>query len=286
MNCGIYNIRNIINNKIYIGSSENLKKRLKDHLKELRANRHANNKLQNAWKKYGEQSFLFEVILFCDKLDLIPNEQMFLDSYAIDQIYNICLKAGNTKGYKHSKDTKRKIGESSRGNKNCLGKKLSKEHREKIRAKLFSRPVKNETKKKISEAKKGRKNSEEHNKKVSAGLKKFYLETKEVREMKGKKEGKKWTQEQKDRHSQIMRSPEVTLKLKSRPKRITSEETKKKLRTSMALLVEKNRLEGKVKVNSESTRQKIKNKLSSPETQSLLKQRWVERKQKQNTENK
>jgi len=288
MNCGIYQIKNLKTNKVYIGSSENLEKRLKDHLKELKAGRHANKKLQNSWKKHGEENFSFDVILLCSEEDLISNEQMFIDNCSLEKMYNICLIAGSTKGRRHSDEAKRKIGLFSRGNKYCLGRTLSVEHREKITLALLSRgPMKEETKRKISETKKGRKNSEEHNKKVSIGLKKFFNKQKESSPAKEKRIGKKWTQEQKERHSQIMKSPEVVSKLKTRPKRVTSEETKKKQRESQAIRFKREKENGQTKINSESTRQKIKDKLNSPETKALLLQRWAERKQKQqNTKDK
>lgn len=40
--CGVYQIRNIINNQIYIGSSKNIQKRWKQHIKALCENKHDN----------------------------------------------------------------------------------------------------------------------------------------------------------------------------------------------------------------------------------------------------
>ena len=53
---GIYCIRNKINNKYYIGQSIDIKNRWKEHKYNLRHNKHVNNKLQNAWNKYGEKN--------------------------------------------------------------------------------------------------------------------------------------------------------------------------------------------------------------------------------------
>lgn len=47
---GIYKI--IINNKVYIGSSFNIQKRLIQHKSDLKNNRHDNQYLQNAYNKY------------------------------------------------------------------------------------------------------------------------------------------------------------------------------------------------------------------------------------------
>ena len=55
--CGIYRILNTINNKFYIGSSVNLRKRLYEHRRLLRLGKHENYHLQNAFTKYGEENF-------------------------------------------------------------------------------------------------------------------------------------------------------------------------------------------------------------------------------------
>ena len=47
---GIYKI--IINNKVYIGSSFNIQRRLIQHKSDLKNNRHDNQHLQNAYNKY------------------------------------------------------------------------------------------------------------------------------------------------------------------------------------------------------------------------------------------
>ena len=60
-NIGIYKITNLINNKFYIGSSSDLKKRLYEHRRELNLGVHANKHLQSAWNKYGEENFKFEI---------------------------------------------------------------------------------------------------------------------------------------------------------------------------------------------------------------------------------
>ena len=56
---GIYMIFNTINDKCYVGSSKNIYERKRQHLKELKNNRHHSNHLQRAWNKYGEDSFIF-----------------------------------------------------------------------------------------------------------------------------------------------------------------------------------------------------------------------------------
>ena len=62
MTCGIYKITNTKNNKVYIGQSTNLKKRLNDHKSSLIRGQHRNYFLQNSVNKYGIENFKFEIL--------------------------------------------------------------------------------------------------------------------------------------------------------------------------------------------------------------------------------
>lgn len=64
---GIYKIENKINGKVYIGESLDIKRRWKEHIKDLDKNKHHSYKLQEDWNKYGKDSFNFEVISKLDK---------------------------------------------------------------------------------------------------------------------------------------------------------------------------------------------------------------------------
>ena len=44
-------------------------------------NEHHNSHLQNAWNKYGEGNFIFEIIELCDIRDQFVLEQKYLDEY-------------------------------------------------------------------------------------------------------------------------------------------------------------------------------------------------------------
>ena len=72
---GVYQIYNTVNGKRYIGSSIHIEQRFKEHLRNLRANKHVNAHLQSAWNKYGEHSFVFEEVElrntqgYCKKLN-------------------------------------------------------------------------------------------------------------------------------------------------------------------------------------------------------------------------
>lgn len=92
---GVYKIENTVSGKFYIGSSVNMQKRWHNHLYALRRGLHPNRHLQNAWKKYGNESFLFSVVEESGQDNLSEREQYWLDKLgAVEQGYNVCDKAG------------------------------------------------------------------------------------------------------------------------------------------------------------------------------------------------
>lgn len=102
MKSGIYKIINIITitNNIYIGSAIYLKSRKSGHFYNLIKNKHHNKKLQNSFNKHGKENFIFEVLEFCEKENLITREQHYLDT--LKPKYNILKIAGSSLGRKRS----------------------------------------------------------------------------------------------------------------------------------------------------------------------------------------
>ena len=98
MNSGIYEIRNIINNKSYIGSSKNLNHRRSTHFYDLRNSKHKNPHLQRSFNKHGENNFIFSILEECRLEDLINREQYYLNTYRPE--YNILKIAGSSTGIK------------------------------------------------------------------------------------------------------------------------------------------------------------------------------------------
>ena len=92
MNCGVYQIKNTLNGKAYIGSSKNIKRRLGIHRSMLRHGTHRNPHLQNAWNKYGESAFVMEIIESTIPDNRIKREQFWIDT--TPNRYNISLIAG------------------------------------------------------------------------------------------------------------------------------------------------------------------------------------------------
>jgi group I intron endonuclease len=95
-NSGIYKITNIINGNFYIGSSSNIQKRRQKHFRYLRNGRHENKHLQNAFSKYGELAFVFEIIKYVEQSRLLEEEQLLLNEhFGKPYFYNICGTAGS-----------------------------------------------------------------------------------------------------------------------------------------------------------------------------------------------
>jgi len=149
---GVYQITNTANGNRYIGSSVNIRTRWKWHMRSLRKQTHYNYHLQNAWNKYGEDSFTFEVLEYCEKERLIEREQFYIDNEKPS--YNIAPIAGSGLGCHLSEETKLRLSEARMGELNPnFGNhaSLSEGHKQKL-----------------SEARKGIKFTEEH--KANIGL--------------------------------------------------------------------------------------------------------------------
>jgi len=147
----IYIIKNIKNNKVYIGiTSRNVQTRWKEHIYKLNKKSHENKLLQKDWNKYGKDMFIFEILKKCDYSKLEKNENFYINKYKStnkkfgynnkSEGYNggmtdavkekISLSVSGEKhpnhGKKLSKETKIKISNSHRGI------KFSKEHKENL----------------------------------------------------------------------------------------------------------------------------------------------------------
>lgn len=94
--CGVYRILNKLDGRYYIGSTTmSFYKRMMHHFYSLRNNKHKNQYLQNAWNKYGEINFEFEIIKITSKEDTLKEEQVFIDQNK-KLLYNINSLASGT----------------------------------------------------------------------------------------------------------------------------------------------------------------------------------------------
>lgn len=200
-NCGIYQIKNIATGDYYIGSSCNIQKRIWTHRWCLSKNTHCNRHLQNSWNKHGEDSFEFNLILLCEPENKLYYEQVLLDG--LHPTYNLAINAAApTQGLPVSEETRRKLGEASRGNKNNLGHKLSEEHKRKLSEAHKGHAVTKETRRKISAANQGRTHSEEACRHMSEAHKGKILSEEQKRRISESQKGKTISEEQKHKISE------------------------------------------------------------------------------------
>ena len=59
---GVFQIRNIVNDKIYVESSPNLDAIWNRHRVELNFGNHRNEALQKEWNEFGGENFRFEIL--------------------------------------------------------------------------------------------------------------------------------------------------------------------------------------------------------------------------------
>ena len=96
---GIYQVKNIKNGKVLLGSSLNLEGPLNRHKFMLKIGSHTNKALQNDWNEFGPDAFVFEIleeILVKDDLnfnlqdDLILLEMIWLEkTQPVQNGYNL-----------------------------------------------------------------------------------------------------------------------------------------------------------------------------------------------------
>lgn len=112
--CGIYSIRNIVNHKQYIGSSNNIFKRIREHRQGLRKGDGINNHFQNAYNKYGENSFEYNIIEKCKEEIKLVREQYYLTLLKPEYngSYNVMANTGQPRSEvskQRASDTEKKM---------------------------------------------------------------------------------------------------------------------------------------------------------------------------------
>lgn len=104
---GVYQIRNKINGKIYVGSASfSIFDRWKRHLVSLKKGTN-NQYLQNSYLKYGSSCFEFSVLEECKPEECIVKEQFWIDT--LNPEYNILKVAGSWKGHRHKQHSIEKM---------------------------------------------------------------------------------------------------------------------------------------------------------------------------------
>ena len=144
--CCIYKLTNLINHKIYIGVTNNIKRRLIEHQSVARNHNYKKSLLYDDINIYGFENFKVDIIEYCSIQEKYEKEIYYIEYYQSNNEnigYNITK--GGLGGKTHDIN-----GE----NNPMFGKKYSDEEKLNLSKKLL-----------------GRKNTTEHNNKISNGLK-------------------------------------------------------------------------------------------------------------------
>lgn len=112
---GIYAVRNIMNDKRYIGQSHDLHFRKIHHKSDLKHGRCINRNLQYEYDLFGAECFKFEVLEYCNSDELDAREKYYIEIYNTRDatcgynFYHGGLKHGA--GYTHSEEEINKLKE-------------------------------------------------------------------------------------------------------------------------------------------------------------------------------
>lgn len=116
----VYRWINLINNKEYLGSTSNAKKRLNNYYN-LKTLSEVSMPIYKSILKYGHENFTFEIIEYCLPDMTLKREQYYLDNFDFE--YNVLANANSMAGYKHTAETIVKM----KGRQNLKGFKHSTE---------------------------------------------------------------------------------------------------------------------------------------------------------------
>ncbi len=102
---GVYQIRNLSNEKVLVGSTLNLPGIFNRHQFQLKMNAHPNKSLQTDWNKLGSENFAFEMLE-----ELFPRENPAYDYQAdltcLEDLWLEKLEPYGSKGYNEKKKTR------------------------------------------------------------------------------------------------------------------------------------------------------------------------------------
>ena len=107
----IYQIKNLLNGKLYIGSTKNFKRRKTSHIKKLNARNSGCTGIQNAWNKYGQENFIFEILEEVpDEVDMIYREEQLILLHNTNGINGYNIQLPYTMGSRETSYDKTKHG--------------------------------------------------------------------------------------------------------------------------------------------------------------------------------
>jgi len=110
----VYIIKNVKNDKFYIGSTTDFYRRYKEHFWYLRNGVHYNINLQTEFDEFGEDAFTYEILeVVGNKEELLIREQHHVDE--LKPPYNIMMIVDRPTGVKRRDETKEKVRQANLG---------------------------------------------------------------------------------------------------------------------------------------------------------------------------
>lgn len=172
---GIYCIKNIQNDKMYIGSTVNLYKRTCWHISALRRNVHHNYYLQNSYNKYGVDNFELIILKECSKEDLRNLESYYIKFYntlSSENGYNLTIVTKEK--LFQSEESRKRQSEKMKGRKPIKALNRIKEMIDEGNNPYLGRIISEESirKSKITKANWTEEQKKQYSKKLSTSLKK------------------------------------------------------------------------------------------------------------------
>ena len=164
---GIYKITNMVNGKVYIGQAKDIEHRWVEHKSNCKTKNYV---LYRAMRKYGFENFSFEILMECEEELLNLMEIYYIKKYNSyinwenSNGYNETVGGDKgVKGLRHTKESKKKMSENKKGEKNSFyGKHHTEETKHQISERAKGRHHTEETKEKLREIHKGLQVGEKH----------------------------------------------------------------------------------------------------------------------------
>lgn len=142
--CGIYIITNTSNGKVYIGQSVDVEYRICNHFSKLKWNRHDNEHMQRAYNR-NPDAFTWEYLCKCTPEELDEKEISYIAMYdSANPERGYNKQFGGQAEHRATEETRRKMSEAKKG------KKFTKEHCRKIGEANRGRVHSAETRRKIA----------------------------------------------------------------------------------------------------------------------------------------
>jgi group I intron endonuclease len=101
---GVYQIKNLVNGKVFIGSAQNLSGKINSHRFQLKMGSHINRTLQREYVQFGEENFSFTILDYLEPQKK-PGGDYTVDLTILEEMWKERIQPYGEKGY-HQKKSK------------------------------------------------------------------------------------------------------------------------------------------------------------------------------------